>query len=936
MKKKLITFMFLAGYSTFIKTILVTGDPYASTNNTFSFNVGFLKFDPQTDSSFPRFWSATNDSTISGMNDATKQYGLSIINQATPAVSADYQSVAIPMTNSEAADIYELKESVVNFTVEANPIWGNYFKLFDVIMQKPIFVVNGQESKLYSVQNIERYLTTSDKPNVTELTRYDFGSGTINAILGFLDSIYAAHSTTGDFGTGDSTISLIEKKQAPDPQGKAQPCLNLLAFAPLTTSSEVLIGGVGQVSLASFGPQISLNTISRRVYFATQAQAGSGGIAVPMGQILLSNINKTFSLAFAPVAPESVLQSTTSFDTVISAADADGQTIRITKTAGMSTSTGLSYMLIARDSGTGPETIYALPLMTVGDHTGMIADYTSVTTNYGSLKPVFTGRYFTNVISDASQIRLSNTAIQNQIKVGGASTLPISSGTIQQLYSLGDSVYAVIGNSYTANDAPGTYRSQAIFASDGHIIGWSPWTRVLGSDKPMKYSFIDYKSLTGLYLATTTASPDFKSIYQTTFTNSSSLAPFLENATSYSGIQGLFDFNQKTPGFNNAISLMIGTAFQKVTFGQTGGLDGGFFKALSMTDSDVLVFDKTSLENHTSLVAAEIAHDNNNNHYIFAGGASGLSVYVNSSTGVSWNGNLSSISDLNTGQSWKTINNFKFVKKLAWDGNYIYIMTSDAIYRIALNPNNFINGGSSLNLDVELFINATQIDENAHFLDMIIDNGYCLLGTTQGLYRFSGTLQKIDIPGGLPAVSQLTPISISTDINPQRSFKTLSNLYVLNNTFGTQQAKIYRFVIENEILNLLPDSVIAIPGSTKIGKPGPFIIFNNYISSYFTDGSWNTAQSYFLGLNQDQNNNDDIYDEETTKNSLYPPFVLQVNSTVHSGQSSSQVIMPNLTAQISLPFIKLGGLGGNILNMIRETTSGALIASGEFQAHANA
>ena len=46
--------------------------------------------------------------------------------------------------------------------------------------------------------------------------------------------------------------------------------------------------------------------------------------------------------------------------------------------------------------------------------------------------------------------------------------------------------------------------------------------------------------------------------------------------------------------------------------------------------------------------------------------------------------------------------------------------------------------------------------------------------------------------------------------------------------------------------------------------------------------------------------------------------------------------MPNLTAQISLPFIKLGGLGGNILNMIRETTSGALIASGEFQAHANA
>ncbi len=931
MKKFLIALIVLTSYSAIIKTILVIGDPHAASDATFSFDVGFIKFDPQTNESAPRFWTATNDTTISTMADNTKQYGLSIIYQTPSFVEPNLQSIAIPMANSEAATIYQLNGSKVDFTVEANPIWGNAFKLFDVINQKPFFVINGQLNNLYSVQNIERYTVTTDKQNITELTRYDFGTGKeIGAILGFMDSIYAAYST-GTFGPGDSNIALLEKRQTTGSKNEIQPYLSLLTSEPITTSTSALIGGSGQPALADFGPAINLHNIVRRVYFTTQAKAHASGVAAAIAQIFISNANKTFSMIFGPIIPENILASATSFDTVISAAS--NNTIRITQATGMLTSTNLSYMIVARDSGsgTGPQEIYAVPLMTTGDYTGMIADYSSVTTTFGSLKPIFINRYFTNVLTDATQISITNPAVQDQICVGGINNLPINTGNIQELYTVGDSVYIVIANNYATDNAPGTYRSQAIFAEDGHIISWTPWTRVLGSDKQMAYSYINYSHLTALYLAAITPSntPAFKSIYQTTFTNTSNLSTFLNKAPGYSGIQGLFDFNQKTPGFNNEFSMMIATAFKKVTFAQTGTNNSGNCSVLPITNNDVLAFEDDAIAEQTSIIAAEIAHDASNNHYIFAAGASGVCVYTDDTTGISWNGTLTSITGLNSGQNWKKVGNFKFVKKLIWDTNYIYILTSNTIYRIALDPNKFKQEPTT-DLDIEIFFEATDISNTTYFLDLIIDNDYCLLGTTQGLYQISGNIQKINLPGGLPAVSQLSVISPSENLDPQRSFKTLSNLYVLNNTFGTQQAKIYRFVIQNGALSLFPDTVVGVPGDLTKGKPSPFIIFDNYISSYFTDGSWNTAQSYFLGPNQPQ----DAEDSQSSRPALIAPFVLQVNSFVRSGMSSSQTIMPLYTSKVYLPFIPLGS---NIINMVRETTSGALIASGEFsQAYANA
>jgi hypothetical protein len=917
MKKKLTILLLLTNYMHVSYSKLVIGDPNAAQDTTFSFNIGFVKYEDGTDSSFARFWTATNDTNIALMPNDTKKYGLSLVNQVSSYVPPSVQIKATPMTNDGDAIIFEEQNNMVVSLTEPNPIWGAAFNLFDVTIQKPIFVLQGQPNSLYSVYNIEHYEAPSTQENVTQLLRYNFASGEeIKAIKGFINGIYTAYSQ-GSFGATDSNIALLERSQAKDANNPnlGSPYLKLLASSPVTTSTRALIGGSSNPSLYSLGTSIGIDVVASRVFFFTQAQASSGGIAFPIAQIFVSqDSDGAKTLLFGSIVPENVVTQ----DTVISTTDCDS--IRITAAKYMLTSTSLPYMIVAQDAGTGPQTIYALPLVTKGMYAGMIADFSSVTTKFGTLKPTFIERYFTNVLSDPSQIDPTNTALINQLRVGGSSMLPISGADIKQVYTVGDSVYAVIAQEYDADNAPGTYKSQAIFAPEGYIIGWTPWARVLGSEKQMSYSFVDGKYLTGSYVAATTpsATPEFKSMYQTTFNASSTLSGFLTAAQGGAGgIQGIFNFNQYTQGFNDALSMLISTAFNKVAVGQTGYLDSGIFKI--MQTPDVIGFSGEQINNQGPLVAAEIAHDTDNNHYIFAGGANGISVLTNDATGVSWNGNLSSVNDLSSEQiTWKKLGSFSFVKKLIWDTDYIYILTSNNLYRIKLDPAKFtLNSTEKLN--VELVLKGTTVGATTYFLDAIIDNGYCLLGTTSGFYRLSNNnLLKITIPGGLPAVSQIT--AIAPNNNASHSFKDLSNIVILNSTFGTQQSKIYRFVIQDEVIKMLPDALVASPANLSQGIPNAFITFDNFISSYFTDGSWNTAQSYYLGPNQPEN-------------SVVTPSVIQLQAGIHSGQSSSQVIMPSLTKQAHFPFLRLTG---NILNMIRETTSGALIVAGEFEAHTNA
>ena len=167
-----------------------------------------------------------------------------------------------------------------------------------------------------------------------------------------------------------------------------------------------------------------------------------------------------------------------------------------------------------------------------------------------------------------------------------------------------------------------------------------------------------------------------------------------------------------------------------------------------------------------SVVAATFAADSVNSHtWLFMGGSNGLAVLSDDDTGIGFTGELGSLAALLLGQqSCKTVGNFSFVKKVATDNNFIYVLTPSAVYRIALDANKF-KLIPSQSLDVEIVVEASAINAFASCTDMLVDNNLILLGTTSGFYTVdvSGGLPAqpvmVTIPQGLSTVSRLTTIS---------------------------------------------------------------------------------------------------------------------------------------------------------------------------------
>ena len=895
-----------------LQAILVTGDPSAAAGETFSFDIGFAAFDVGGENSGPRLWIANNDATMAAKADTVKPYGLSLANQYAAYVPPATVIAATPMANEENATIYTYNGTAAFTTSAPNPIWGGTFSLFDVPMQKPIFTLTSAPSKIYSVVDIKHYDNPEgDQQNITQLIEHDFGAGQqVDALVGYgTNTIFAAHSA-GAFGATASKITELYQMSYASDQGSI-PYFQTVADTTIDVTTAALKGGTSGNNLASLGSSVALTFALGNLYIGVDATANAAGGSCATALTFPILTSEATDFTFEEMAPASIL--TTGTNTIISASA--GGRVRITNIAGMKTSTSLQYVIVARDNGTGPQSIYALPIVMSGTNIGKIADFTSVQDNFVATGGLLNARQFTTEISSVTQIDPAG-IYSSQLLVGGGA-LPLNApNSIQKLYTVGDSVYAVIGNAYAAGQQPGTFRSQAIFAQDGHIVAWTAWSRVLGSDAQQNYSFVDRKTLSGYYISHVTTG-NFRAVNQTTFSSSSFMQPLFALLTS-GGTQGMFNFPSSTPGFDNELSVLIATAYGQVAIAQTGTLNSG--NVAINNPVTTLTFAGANVNNQTAIIAAEFAHDvDNDYHWLFVGGASGVSVLTCDSPGYSWSGALNNIACLNTGQNFKTVGNFKFVKKLVWDQTYIYILTSTDLYRIALDPNKF-TATPTVDLNPEHILSSSALSQNpAYFLDIIIDNGFCVIGSTAGLFSMNGgsqALLNIPIPSGLPAASQL--IAYSSANEPQRNFKTLSNLLILNNSFGTQQARINRFAITNGVIVPFNDFLVAQTTSSTLGLPTSFIKFDNYINNYFSDGSWNIASSYFLGLNQP-------VDASPT------PSVLQLIAGISMGMSSSQIILPMLSSYAPLGFI----FGSNLAGFIRESTSGSIMAYGTFPTNAN-
>lgn len=968
MKKIFYTAIFSAIAVCDIQALLVVGDPQAATGDSFSFDVGFAVFDTGSDNSAPRLWIANNDATMSTKPDNVKPYGLCLVNQLASYVLPGIKPIAIAMTNQENATIYTFDGTTATATSQTNPLWGGTFSLFDVSAQKPAFVLTTvpptPDSAVYSVLDIQRLpAQTNPSENKTELLMHDFGAGEqVHALLKLGNTIFAAHAT-GAFGTNPSKITKLDqsafvKSEIKDKEGKVVsqitvPYLKVIADTAINVSTSAL--KAAGADLAALGSSVTFGSACNNLYIGVDATANAGAgdraIALTYATMIASSAPSGFDFVFNKVIPDSVATAAT-FDTVVSTDT--GNQVRITNIAGMNASTGLCYLIVARDNGTGPQTIYALPIVSQGTNAGQVADFTSIDSTFTFKPTMFNTRNFDTVISDAEQINPANLTYQSQLIVGGTNfthsvnhNLPLDAGnSIKQLYVVGDTVYVVIGDNYTNTQAPGTYQSQALFDKDGHIIGWTAWTRALGTDRQQNSSFVDKKTISGFYVAAQTFAniPSFRSVHQTTFTTDMTLlsgdatkdvalAPFFGSAFSFpGGVQGVFNFpNINATTLNQHISGFIATGFGKISLYFYGlELPLNSDSRIFHIDDNGVTYNSFNDDTQHAIIAADIAQAPDLSHgipsaknmWIFYGGIAGLSTLINPAEGRSFsNYDATTYSNLVP----EKVGNFSSIKKiLGGNSGFVYILTSTELYRIALDTAKFTIP-ATIDLNPELILSAKSLsapNKPMYFLDCLIDNNFGILGTTNGMFQFdttTGATNKINIPDGLPAASRLNILSPA--LNPKNSFKDLSNLYVLTNSFGSQQARINRFAIINEVITPFDDYLIGqITSSGTInGVDSSYVKFDDYMSNYFTNGAWNLASSYYLGPNQ-------------PSGLKSTPLVQQLFAGIRAGFSSSRIIMPMLSAYAPLLFINGAS---NLAGFIQDPVSGALIISGDFTTYGN-
>lgn len=876
-------------FITSLQAVVATGDENAASGDTFSFSIGHAKF--EMSSNRHRLWLAATDSSLVNQPQNVKKFGLSYVDEipAEPLVNQKTKEtwipIASPLANEEDAIIFTYDSDVkkVSASKTTNPIYGASFSFFDIPANKPAFVTTDALTKVYYTQDIQHFNEQTDEnKNKTELLVHDFGTGNeVKSLVAVGSGVFAAHAGT-TLKISSLLPSKIIIKEEKDKDG------NVVKEESLPYLKEIACAEIPDTTSAS-SVTMHQQPFLGNVYVGLEPSA-----TIKTGVIIAQTGLSTVPLV--SIASEDVANDTTVL------------TNTITSISSMLTSTNLNYLIVADESNN----IYALPLVSEpGENYGKVADVTSIT----NLFNVFPSqRRFNKLLADPDQVKI-NATYSEQLTVG--QDPPKTSASIKDLYVIGDAVYVVIDQNYDGadNNKPGTLCSRAIFADDGHIISWTPWSRVLGSDEPMVFSTLSKTTTAGFYIAN-----EGKKVVQTQWSSTSNLSPFMQKAhNDISGTQGIFNFSCQTPGFNNKISLLIATGLNSVTIGQTGFFDSGDFKIKHLCLSDAVSFN--NVNNNSSLIAAELAHDENtDDHWLFAGGASGVAVLADA-TGVTRSEHFTSVADFKNNElTWKQVGNFSFVKKLVWDNTFLYVLTSTALYRIELDKAKFSSSPTALN-PIKLFDTASV--NGSYFLDLIVDDGFGIIGTTNGMYSFNGSassLTNIFVPDGLPAISQLTIVSNKTE--PQRNFKEKSNLYVLSNTFTTQQSRLNRFFIatdENNKTTISPlnDALIA-TATFMNGVATSLIRFNQYVSSYYSNGSWNLASSYFLGITQPE--------------TIISPTVQQISTGLRSGQSSTQGIIPHSSR------VPTGFLNGvdMLLGIKQESTSGALIMTGNFEARVNA
>lgn len=921
MIKRLFIVSLLSIAASSLQAVVAVGDTPDSPT-TFQFSIGSAIYNAES----MQIWTTTADD-LSAETETVQKYGVSY----TPFVSPDGSSSAPTLTSypylTDTAIISQITGDVVTaLSGQPNPLLGQAMTDITLVGTAPTVVIDSELDSIYYIQQVvfndnAKGLNSGQGNSIINKLSYD-PDQQVHAIAGIGSANLLAARATGAFGSTVSRLSYSTLKSG-SLSGITYSCLQEQASELLDITTPVLTAGTGDLS--ALGSSVTLypsgNTAQMYVGVdvTTTADVGHRGVALFTATGINAVGDTPGSLTYGSViSGDTVALSTNA--TPVSALS--NQRIAVRNVSTTSTSTGLGYLFVARDNGSGgQQSVYAMPMVTMPATNvdfGKIAAFDSVETVFKISGVVYRTQGFSEVIADASEINIAGSEAVTKRMLVGRAAVPIAAGGgyIDQLTVQGDSVYITIQEPFAIGTTPGMFKSDALFDETGRIIAWTPWQRVAGTDDQMLFAIKNRVSGATMYVS----GANSDTIEQTTWNSNGNFQDLSAKVTSYlpkslGGVQGMIPFPSTTEGFTASptakVSMLVSTGNSSVIVAQTGQLDEPTetFQILPQTaDSSIILGSSLGLDIGSTVTAA-FGSDFAGENWLFVAGDGGLAVlsHADGSGFETLPNDGAALSLIDGDQTCKTLGNFKFVKKIVSDGNYLYVMTNNAVYQILLVSTKF-EATTPAALDAVLVISATELDPYAYCLDMLVDHGVILLGTTAGLYSIDvqagtpGVVTPISIPGGLPAVSKIQAISYPTQIGftIDYGFYSLSNLYVLSIDFATEQARLNRFVIIDGVVTPIEDQLLP-------DQNGPLIVFDYMSNNMFIDGSLGFMTSYRIGLQ--------------------PPVIKYLQYTLQAGRSGRHFSLANSTADISIAIV-LNSLG--ITGIERDYASGSLMMAADF------
>lgn len=415
---------------------------------------------------------------------------------------------------------------------------------------------------------------------------------------------------------------------------------------------------------------------------------------------------------------------------------------------------------------------------------------------------------------------------------------PFDNSFIKDMFIAGDAVYVCLAG-YKGQDT-GIFMSAAIFDSNGNIMGWTPWQRVMGNVERVFGGGIDPKTANFYFLSS--ESNDSTKIGDKYYladaatathwgkgdnsTQEKKLSTVLSGifAQSSGGINSIVNFDEYTGGFAlGRFSMMLALGYDSLALIVTGEWNAGAFVPTKDFVSGTNVFSISGdsvLSSIAPLTVAETARTTAaDSGWFFVGGQNGVAVYSKAG-GSGWDSQAGLTSTLLTTDSIK----FSFkkltltrgdtltdIRKLISNGSHLMVFTQTKCYKIKLSSTNFNSGAVVTNDDAGWQVVAITLPTNAVYTDAIfVDNNRYIIATTKGILVWDGTnTQLISTPGPVLSLTYLSTVKENGWAG------TKGNVYALVASFMSNTGEIYRFTVDSTATTALKDVLKPIDGENK-------------------------------------------------------------------------------------------------------------------------